>query len=169
MYFMDEILYDEILSTQESENDETNSTDSKNLKTWLVFKSLDGTYAVESYNVREVLRNNEVFPMPFTPSYIKGVLNFYGHPYAVVDFAILQNLPKTNSRLFLVLNNSGNIALQIDDIIDFYTSEDVEEQQILDKSDMEFFSQTITIGKVIAPVVDVQALCKKVKSEIENN
>lgn len=105
--------------------------------------------------------------MPFTPNYIKGVLNFYGKPYAVVDLRLLQNLPRTNPKLFLVLNNPADIALQIDDIVDFYTSENVEEQQILERTDSDLFSQTITIGNVIAPVLDVQAIAKKVKSEIE--
>ncbi|MDO4507542.1 MAG: chemotaxis protein CheW [Spirochaetales bacterium] len=166
---MDESLYDEIKESQETQDKLEGSTESNELKTWLVFKVQDGTYAIDSGSVREVLKNNEVFPMPFTPSYIKGVLNFYGKPYAVVDFMMIQNMQKTNTQLFLVLNNSADIALQIDDIIDFYTSEDVEEQQILDKSDTELFSQTISIGKVIAPVVDVQSISNKVKAEIEND
>lgn len=166
---MDEILYSEIKDSQEEQEGQEKQAESEKLKTWLVFKLKDGTYAIDSGSVREVLRNNEVFPMPFTPSYIKGVLNFYGKPYAVVDFMMIQNMQKTTTQLFLVLNDSGDIALQIDDIVDFYTSEDVEEQQILDKSDTELFSQTISIGKVIAPVVDVQSIAKKVKAEIEND
>ena len=96
-------------------------------------------------------------------------MNFYGKPYAVVDFTLLQNLERTNSRLFLVLNEAEDIALQIDDIVDFYTSDDVEEQQLLNKTDADLFSQTITIGKIIAPVIDVNAIAKKVKSEIESD
>ena len=165
---MDEILYDEILNNSYAD-DQDKAEESKPQKTWLVFKSFDSIYAVESFNVREVLRNNDVFPLPFAPSYDKGVLNFYGKPYAVVDFTLLQNLERTNSRLFLVLNEAEDIALQIDDIVDFYTSDDVEEQQILNKTDADLFSQTITIGKIIAPVIDVNAIAKKVKSEIESD
>lgn len=165
---MDEILYDEILNNSYAD-DQDKAEESKPQKTWLVFKSFDSIYAVESFNVREVLRNNDVFPLPFAPSYVKGVLNFYGKPYAVVDFTLLQNLERTNSRLFLVLNEAEDIALQIDDIVDFYTSDDVEEQQILNKTDADLFSQTITIGKIIAPVIDVNAIAKKVKSEIESD
>lgn len=165
---MDEILYDEILNNSYAD-DQDKAEETKPQKTWLVFKSFDSTYAVESFNVREVLRNNDVFPLPFAPSYVKGVLNFYGKPYAVVDFTLLQNLERTNSRLFLVLNEAEDIALQIDDIVDFYTSDDVEEQQILNKTDADLFSQTITIGKIIAPVIDVNAIAKKVKSEIESD
>ena len=165
---MDEILYDEILNNSYAD-DQDKAEESKPQKTWLVFKSFDSIYAVESFNVREVLRNNDVFPLPFAPSYVKGVLNFYGKPYAVVDFTLLQNLERTNSRLFLVLNEAEDTALQIDDIVDFYTSDDVEEQQILNKTDADLFSQTITIGKIIAPVIDVNAIAKKVKSEIESD
>ena len=165
---MDEILYDEILNNSYAD-DQDKAEESKPQKTWLVFKSFDSIYAVESFNVREVLRNNDVFPLPFAPSYVKGVLNVYGKPYAVVDFTLLQNLERTNSRLFLVLNEAEDIALQIDDIVDFYTSDDVEEQQILNKTDADLFSQTITIGKIIAPVIDVNAIAKKVKSEIESD
>lgn len=165
---MDEILYDEILNNSYAD-DQDKAEEAKPQKTWLVFKSFDSTYAVESFNVREVLRNNDVFPLPFAPSYVKGVLNFYGKPYAVVDFTLLQNLERTNSRLFLVLNEAEDIALQIDDIVDFYTSDDVEEQQLLNKTDADLFSQTITIGKIIAPVIDVNAIAKKVKSEIESD
>lgn len=163
---MDEILYDEITNSS-NDDSKTDQSDYMEQKTWLVFKSDDAVYAVESKNITEVLRNNQVFPMPFTQNYIKGVLNFYGKPYAVVDLRLLQNLPRTNPKLFLVLNNPADIALQIDDIVDFYTSENVEEQQILERTDSDLFSQTITIGNVIAPVLDVQAIAKKVKSEIE--
>lgn len=163
---MDEILYDEITNSS-TDDSKADSSDYTEQKTWLVFKSDDSVYAVESKNITEVLRNNQIFPMPFTPNYLKGVLNFYGKPYAVVDFRQLQNLSRTNSKLFLVLNNSADIALQIDDIVDFYTSEDVEEQQIAERTDSDLFAQTITIGNIIAPVLDVPAIAKKVKAEIE--
>ncbi|MBQ0039279.1 MAG: CheW domain-containing protein [Treponema sp.] len=165
---MDESLYEKLKAKHETEVTNTESTEKKDLKTWLVFRSYDGTYAIESCNVREVMRNNEVYPIPFTPPYVKGVINFYGRPYAVVDFTMLQNLPRTDTQLFLIFNNAGDIALQINDIIDFYTSEDVEEQQIPDKGETEFFSQTISIGNIIAPVLDVRSIATKVKQELEN-
>ena len=56
-------------------------------KSWLIFNCLSDSYAIESSCVREILRNNVVFPVPFVPSYVKGVLNFYGKPFAVIDFA----------------------------------------------------------------------------------
>lgn len=166
---MDEILINEIRQNNAQQENSSESGENTKQKTWLLFKSFDSFYALESSNVREVLRKNDVFPIPFTPSYIKGVLNYYGKPYAVVDFALLQNLTKTTASLFLVLNNSGDIALQIDDIIDFYSSDDVEEQQIVERSEYDFFSQTITINKIIAPVIDVDAIEKKVSMEIESN
>ena len=165
---MDEILYSEIMNSHEEPEKKQEQAEVKELKTWLVFKVQDGSYAIESDKVREVLRNNEVFPMPFTPPYVKGVLNFYGKPYAVIDFMRIQNMQKTNTRLFLVLNDSSHIALQIDDIVDFYTSENVEEQIIADKGDADLFSETITINKMIAPVVDIKSVADKVKEEIEN-
>lgn len=166
---MSDSLYENISRSQTDSEEIDEGQDEKNQKTWLLFKSEGGTYAIDSLEIREVLRNHTIYPLPFTPDYIKGVVNYSGKPFAVVDFAILQGLEKTNARFFLVLGGDDDIAIQVMDIVEFYSAEDVEEQILTDRTEADLFSHTINIGKVIVPVIDVNALVKKVKVEIENS
>lgn len=145
------------------------TNESNTQKKWLVFKVSNKLYAIDSKSVKEVERNSDISPIFFVPPYIKGIINFYGKPYAVIDFSMIQNMPKINTKLFLILNNSSDIALQIDDIIDFYSSEDAKEQQNLDIKDKEtdFFPVILTIEKENALILDENSILSKLEEEIE--
>ena len=46
-------------------------------KTWLVFSAGEKKYALLASDVREILRDVPVFPLPFVPEYLNGILNRY--------------------------------------------------------------------------------------------
>ena len=53
---------------------------------YLIFSSGRERYAVESSAVREIVRNNSIYPVPFVPSYVRGIINYYSTPVAAVDW-----------------------------------------------------------------------------------
>ena len=89
-------MSEEILSLIKSSNRE--NAEKKQLKkkaVWLIFtigNQADGKnlYAIPADSVKEILRDATVFPLPFVPPYVNGVLNRYGDPYVVIDSAVLE-------------------------------------------------------------------------------
>ncbi len=136
-------------------------------ETWLVFKSGLKTYAIESCYIKEILRNSEVFKMPFVPPYVAGVLNFYGKPMAVIDFSKFIDNAGSKESLFLVLNVADDVAFQIDDVCDFYSSLEIISQTVANKADENFFLQSVIIDNSLVPVLNVGDIIKRIKKEIE--
>ena len=98
-------------------NDESETT-----KTWLVFIAGEKKYALLSSDVQEILRDAPVFPLPFVPAYINGVLNRYGEPYAVIDPLPLLGEKTQSSKLYIVLHGNAHLCLRISEVIEFFPS-----------------------------------------------
>lgn len=109
-------------------NDESETT-----KTWLVFIAGEKKYALLSSDVQEILRDAPVFPLPFVPPYINGVLNRYGEPYAVIDPLPLLGEKTQSSKLFIVLHGNAHLCLRITEVIEFFSTTE---------SDLKFFSSS---------------------------
>jgi len=100
-------------------------------KTWLVFLAGEKKYALLASDVREILRDVPVFPLPFVPEYINGILNRYGEPYAVIDPLPVLGEKSQESKLFIVLHDESHMCLRITEVLEFYTTQE---------SDLKFFS-----------------------------
>ena len=100
-------------------------------KTWLVFLAGEKKYALLASDVREILRDVPVFPLPFVPEYINGILNRYGEPYAVIDPFPVLGEKSQESKLFIVLHDESHMCLRITEVLEFYTTQE---------SDLKFFS-----------------------------
>lgn len=137
---------------------------------YLVFKSaakdsLSGEYfAMESSRVKEILRLHKLSRIPFLPKYIKGLINLEDEPFCAVDFALFRKLSDTKQDLFLVLN-SGGLALQVDDVLDFYGQSEVKRERIND-SDDPLFKWRITAGDMIsARVLETDVMINTIKED----
>ena len=103
-------MSEEILSLIKSGTQETGESQKTEEKaTWLIFKIGNGEdekslYAIPAEQVKEILRDANVFPLPFVPPYVNGVLNRSGDPYVVIDSAVLEGKEAQNSLLFIVMN-----------------------------------------------------------------
>jgi purine-binding chemotaxis protein CheW len=107
------------------------SDESEVSKTWLVFLAGEKKYALLASDVREILRDVPVFPLPFVPEYINGILNRYGEPYAVIDPLPVLGEKSQESKLFIVLHDESHMCLKISEVLEFYTTQE---------SDLKFFS-----------------------------
>jgi len=107
--------------------------------TWLVFSAGKDTFALEPGQVQEIVRNTELYPLPFVPPYIKGVLNRHGDPYAVIDIASFFGHEDLSENLFLILNDGNDIALRISEIREFYTTGEAGLQKLSDAVQSDFF------------------------------
>ena len=158
----------QIKSSKTKKSDEKKSA--KN-ETWLIFtigESADGKnlYAIPAENVKEILRDAEVFPLPFVPPYINGVLNRYGDPYVVIDSAVLEGKKPQTSFLFIVMNDESHSCLRITDVKDFFTATERDVVHFAEEALSDYYEGTLNINGKEVMVLKVQAIIEKVGKEI---
>lgn len=90
---------------------------------YLTFELGDESYGVAVLKVREIIRMQEVTPVPKMPAHVKGVINLRGKIIPVVDLRIkfgLRNLETTEQTCIVVVQatNSGGDSSQIGIIVD---------------------------------------------------
>ena len=163
---------EEILSLIKSsnrENDEKKQLKKKSV--WLIFtigNQADGKnlYAIPADSVKEILRDATVFPLPFVPPYVNGVLNRYGDPYVVIDSAVLEGKEAQQSKLFIVLNDESHTCLRITDVRDFFTASEKDVIHFSEEELSDYYEGTLKVKNQEVFVLKVQAIIEKVKKEI---
>ena len=163
---------EEILSLIKSSNRE--NAEKKQLKkksVWLIFtigNQADGKnlYAIPADSVKEILRDATVFPLPFVPPYVNGVLNRYGDPYVVIDSAVLEGKEAQQSMLFIVLNDESHTCLRITDVRDFFTASEKDVIHFSEDELSAYYEGTLKVKNQEVFVLKVQAIIEKVKKEI---
>lgn len=165
-------MLEEILSLIKSSNRE--NAEKKQLKkksVWLIFtigNQADGKnlYAIPADSVKEILRDATVFPLPFVPPYVNGVLNRYGDPYVVIDSAVLEGKEAQQSMLFIVLNDESHTCLRITDVRDFFTASEKDVIHFSEEELSDYYEGTLKVKNQEVFVLKVQAIIEKVKKEI---
>ncbi|MBL0709560.1 MAG: chemotaxis protein CheW [Colwellia sp.] len=71
-------------------SDERRSTSNKvdandEVLQWVTFKLKDESYGINVMQVQEILRYNEVAPVPGAPLYVLGIINLRGNVVTVID------------------------------------------------------------------------------------
>ena len=165
-------MSEEILSLIKSssrEQTQNKKVDQKSI--WLIFTigdQADGKnlYAIPAESVREILRDATVFPLPFVPPYVNGVLNRYGDPYVVIDSAVLEGKQAQDSFLFIVLNDESHTCLRITDVKDFFTATEKDVVHFSEAELSDYYDGTLNVDGQEVFVLKVQAIIEKVGKEI---
>jgi purine-binding chemotaxis protein CheW len=91
---------------------------------YLVFSLGKEQYAIPLLQVKEVIARTDTTPMPYTPSYFKGIMNLRGQVISVIDLRQKFNLAaKENSRqtAFVILDLSplslGVVVDSVDTVV----------------------------------------------------
>ena len=86
---------------------------------YLIFTVQDRRCALPSKIISEVAVLEKIFPLPLVPEYVRGIINRYSVPYALIDISLLLLKGKSNARKVIVLKEDiDKIALLIDDVTD---------------------------------------------------
>ncbi len=69
-------------------------------------------------NVLEISKVLELFPVPLTPSYIKGVINLRGEIIPVISIKQIIGIPEKNppTRLVILETSYGKVAVEVDSV-----------------------------------------------------
>jgi len=89
------------------------------LEKFLIFTIRDERYALPSGGIGEVAVLEKVFPLPLVPDYVRGMINRYSIPYALVDISLFLGKDASQAEKVIVLKEEvEKIAFLIDDVID---------------------------------------------------
>jgi purine-binding chemotaxis protein CheW len=83
----------------------------------------DETYIIDSHYVVEVLPLTDITPLPYTPSFIMGIINVRGRILSLINLKFFLNLPDrgiTNlNRVIVVKNEDIEVGLLADDVLGY--------------------------------------------------
>jgi len=86
---------------------------------FLIFTVQEKWYALPAKIISEVTVLEEVFPLPLAPEYVKGIINRYSIPYALIDIKFLLVNDSSNARKMIVFKEEvDKLAFLIDDVTD---------------------------------------------------
>jgi purine-binding chemotaxis protein CheW len=98
------------------------SDGSPNTEKYLIFTIQDKRYALPSKLINEVAAFEKVFPLPLLPDYVRGIINRYSVPYALIDigFLLLKNPSGGgfSSKVIVLKEEVDKLAFLIDDVSD---------------------------------------------------
>jgi len=168
-------MSEKIISLIKSDAQEKNASQQVEKKaTWLIFtigNQADGKnlYAIPSGYVKEILRDATIFPLPFVPPYVNGILNRYGDPYVVIDSAVMEGKEAQKSVLFIVLNDESHTCFRITDVKEFFTASENAVVRFSEPDTSEFYEGTLNVNGKDVFVLKVQAIMEKVGKEIASS
>lgn len=82
----------------------------------LPFKLSEETYALELTDIKEVVENQQIYPLPGAPQNIAGAISFHGRIVPVIDLPLLLDFTagKRCERLIVLTDLHGPVALAVD-------------------------------------------------------
>jgi len=87
---------------------------------WVTFMLEGEKYGINVMQVKEVLRNIEIAPVPGAPDYILGIINLRGNVVTVIDtrkrFALAERELEEESRIIIIETDEQVIGLLVDGI-----------------------------------------------------
>ena len=101
------------------ENKDENPACENNTEKYLIFFVRDKRYALPSRIISEVAALEKIFPLPLVPEYIRGIINRYSVPYALIDISyLLLNEVSNSGKLIVLKEEVDKLAFLIDDVTD---------------------------------------------------
>lgn len=162
---MAEEVFSMIKKTEPVSDKEKSSTNKK--LDWLIFSVNTKLFALPSSKVKEILRDSQVFTVPFVPSYISGILNRYGDPYCVVDPAVLIGDSAQNTSLFIVVNDATHTCIRITDVKEFFAAPESDIRKFTDLEISEYYEGTLKHKDDQIFVLNTDAILEKMDIDFE--
>ncbi|MGN0729008.1 chemotaxis protein CheW [Treponema sp.] len=127
---------------------------------YILFEVLPGiTYALLSADCAEILKSCAVYPLPFVPPYVEGIVNRRGSPYTVINAGKLlcpsSACDEEQKNVLLVTAGEGQIALDIHKIADYA---EIPADCFKPDESESLRRGTITVDESAVAVLDIQAL-----------
>jgi purine-binding chemotaxis protein CheW len=90
-----------------------------NTEKYLIFTILGKYYTFPSRFISEVTAFDKFYPLPLLPGYVKGIINRYSAPFALIDIGLLvRETPTPESKVVVLKETVDKLAFLIDDVVD---------------------------------------------------
>jgi purine-binding chemotaxis protein CheW len=90
-----------------------------NTEKYLIFTILGKHYTFPSRFISEVAVFEKVYPLPLLPAYVRGIINRYSVPYALIDIGLLiRETPTPEAKVVVLKEAVDKLAFLIDDVVD---------------------------------------------------
>jgi len=95
---------------------------------FLSFNLEDKFFGVSLENVKEIVEETEITPVPLSEEYLEGVMNLRGEPVTVINLRKKLGLPGVSAsrEIILCLINGVKIGLRPDRVLDIHEISDSE-------------------------------------------
>lgn len=135
----------------------------------LVFSVASEELGLDISCVREVLRPQEIYPLPKTPPFIEGVINLRGHIVALIDLRKRLNArsveDENKKRIIVCKLNKSIVGLTVNSLREIIalSEEDIRPTPEVVSMQMEadVISGIATVGKRIIPILDLEHILTK--------
>jgi purine-binding chemotaxis protein CheW len=135
----------------------------------LVFSVASEELGLDISCVREVLRPQEIYPLPKTPPFIEGVINLRGHIVALIDLRKRLNAKQVEDenkkRIIVCKLNNSIVGLTVNSLREIIalSEEDIRPTPEVVSMQMEadVISGIATVGKRIIPILDLEHILTK--------
>jgi purine-binding chemotaxis protein CheW len=135
----------------------------------LVFRVSGEELGLDISCVREVLRPQEIYPLPKTPNFIEGVINLRGHIVALIDLRkrlhAEQKEDEPNKRIIICRLNKFIVGLIVNSLREIIalSKEDIKPipEVVSLQMEAEVISGMARVGEKIIPILDLQHILTK--------
>ncbi|MFM2485123.1 chemotaxis protein CheW [Celerinatantimonas yamalensis] len=87
---------------------------------WVTFQLENETYGINVMQVQEVLRYNDIAPVPGAPDYVLGIINLRGNVVTVIDtrsrFGLASAEVTDNTRIVIIEAEKQVIGILVDSV-----------------------------------------------------
>lgn len=116
---------------------------------WVTFQLEDETYGVDVMVVREVLKYQDIAPVPGAPDYVMGIINIRGTVISVINtrlrFGLSEKEPEENTRIVILEIGQHIIGIVVDSVAEvvYMKRSEIESAPQVNKDDSARFIQGV--------------------------
>jgi chemotaxis signal transduction protein len=136
---------------------------------YVVFTVGEERYALTADRVREISFNNELYYVPFLPSYVRGYANRHGQPFTVLDVRMLFEKAALDSTTLLILNVANDqlslLITDVDEIIKLPA--DAAHALASEDESARYFTHSIDVKGRETFVLNIETLLERLERDVE--
>lgn len=145
------------------------SLEKKEERQILVFCLASEEFGLDISCVREVLRPQEIYPLPKTPHFIEGVINLRGHIVALIDLRKRLNTKQVedepNKRIIVCRVNKSIVGLTVNSLREIIALSKEDIKPIPEVVSMQIEADVISgiakVGERIIPILNLEHILTK--------
>jgi chemotaxis signal transduction protein len=137
-------------------------------ESYYIFAVGESRFALPPSAIREIVSDQEVFPLPACPPCVSGLINCHGTPHTVFDLKVLFENERQAATKFLVLNlEADDAALGCTEVVEIAQVPRSAISSFSDKdAEARFCSATIELEGRRIPVLSFDLIQRQLENDL---